>query len=91
MKRADLKPGMVVYWVRYRSIVEKFYDDPDECRWVFDGMYRYTLVPTSATAKAMNVASDGVTVQQWDMPSGVPGDTSKFAILPSGSDRKSVV
>ena len=42
MKRADLKPGMVVYWVRYRSTVEKFYDDPDECRYVFEGMYRYS-------------------------------------------------
>jgi len=41
MKRADLKPGMVVYWVRYRSTVEKFYDDPDECRYVFEGMYSY--------------------------------------------------
>jgi hypothetical protein len=41
MKRADLKPGMAVYWVRYRSSVEKFYDDPDNCRYVFEGMYRY--------------------------------------------------
>jgi len=41
MKRADLKPGMAVYWVRYRSTVEKFYDDPDGCRYVFEGMYRF--------------------------------------------------
>jgi hypothetical protein len=41
MKRADLKPGMAVYWVRHRSSVEKFYDDPDDCRYVFDGMYSY--------------------------------------------------
>lgn len=41
MKRADLKPGMAVYWVRYRSAVEKCYDDPDDSRYVFTGLYRY--------------------------------------------------
>jgi len=41
MKRADLKPGMTVYWVRYRSTIEQFYDNPDECCYVFEGMYSY--------------------------------------------------
>jgi len=41
MKRADLKPGMAIYWVRNRSTVERFYDDPDDCRYEFDGMYSY--------------------------------------------------
>jgi hypothetical protein len=53
---------------------------------VFDQVYRYTLVPTSASDKSMDVASDGVSIQQFTVPSGGAADDQKFAVVANGSN-----
>jgi len=52
---------------------------------VFDTVYEYNLTPAGASALVMDVASDGVTIDQDTKPSGGPADHQKFKVLSDGN------